>query len=373
MTDAITTGTPHSAAMYQLIYNSKKISKQEIAQQMQLSLPTVTQTLHQLLADELIVTDGKFSSQVGRRAVVYSPNRDRRFAIGLEIFSDHATLSLLNVMFENLGTARLTIDFTTDDTYFTKLAQWLHQFLLEQKIDQDKVIGVGIGIQGLISPDGKTVLYGKILDCTGLTSARFETAFGLPVTLYHDADCVAMAEQTLSKDHRDAVYLSIGEHLGTAIMIDDDIYTGQNGRSGTMEHITLNSQTGKQCYCGRKGCLETYSALSALLQPGEVIDQFMQQVAAGEPAASVRWQQYLDDLAEVINNLHMFVDNRIVLAGDLVQYLDDAVLTTVNQRIRQITAFPEDRDYVQLGTVRNRPVSTGAAIPLIKAALQTIQ
>lgn len=372
MTDAITTGTPHSAAMYQLIYNSKKISKQEIAQQMQLSLPTVTQTLHQLLADELIVTDGKFSSQVGRRAVVYSPNREHRFALGLEIFSDHVTLTLLNILYEDLGTTRLPIKFGITDAYFNQLASWIQQFLVDQKVDRSKVVGIGIGIQGLISPDGKTVLYGKILNCTGLTSQQFEQVIGLPVTLYHDADCVALAEQTLSEDHRDAVYLSIGEHLGTAIVIDDNIYTGQNGRSGTMEHITLNSQTGKQCYCGRKGCLETYSALSALLQPGETIQAFMHQVATGEPAASVRWQQYLDDLAEVINNLHMFVDNRILLAGDLVRYLDPSVLTTINQRIRQITAFPEDNDYVQLGIVRARPVSTGAAIPLIKAALGTI-
>lgn len=365
MSADVSSGDAHYAAMYKLIYKNEKMSKQEIAQQMNLSLPTVTQTLHRLLTDEQIVTDGKFTSQVGRRAVVYSPNSDHLYAIGLEMFADHVTLSLLNVLYEDLGSDTMTIQFSPDPLYFEQLGDWLNHFIDRYKLDRNRIVGVGVGIQGLISPDGKTVLYGKILNCTGLKSSQFEAAFDLPVTLYHDADCVAMAEQTLSGDHRDAIYLSIGEHLGTAIVINDHIYTGENGRSGTMEHITLNPRSGKECYCGRKGCLETYSSLSALLHDGETMSAFTLKVTQGDSAALSRWHQYLGDLAEVINNLHMFVDNRLVIAGDIVKYLNKDVVETLNTQIKDITAFPEDQRYVELGTVRNRAVSLGAGIPLI--------
>jgi Transcriptional regulator/sugar kinase len=242
---------------------------------MDLSLPTVTQTLHQLLEDDQIVTDGKFSSTAGRRAVIYSPNNEKAYAVGLELFANHVTATLVNMKYEDLAAATINLSFTIKPAYFQQLGVWIRNFIRAQEVSLDKVKGVGIGLQGLVSSDGKTVLYGKILDCTGLTSEQFERAIGLPVVLFHDADCVALAEQTLSHNHEDTIYLSIGEHLGTAIVINDHIYTGERGRSGTMEHITLNTQSGRMCYCGRRGCLETYSSLSALLQKQETMQSFM--------------------------------------------------------------------------------------------------
>lgn len=362
----------HYRAMYKLIYESGKISKQEIAKEMDLSLPTVTQTLHQLMEDEQIVTDGKFTSSVGRRAVVYSPNNERAYAVGLELFANHVTATLVNVMYEDLGSATINLPFTIELGYFQQLGDWVRDFISAQNVPLKKVVGVGIGIQGLISSDGKTVLYGKILNCTGLTSGQFERAFGIPVTLFHDADCVALAEQTQSHNHEDATYLSIGEHLGTAIVINDRIYTGEKGRSGTMEHITLNSQTGHKCYCGRRGCLETYSSLSALLRENETIQSFMDHLQQKDPETVQRWRNYLTNLAEVINNLHMFVDNRLVIAGVLAQYLDDGAVEFINDRIKSITAFPEDQPYVERGTVDSRPVSYGATLPIIKTVLDNI-
>jgi Transcriptional regulator/sugar kinase len=362
----------HYRAMYKLIYKSEKISKQEIAQQMNLSLPTVTATLHQLMEDDQIVTDGKFTSSVGRRAVVYSPNEKKAYAVGLELFVNHVTATLVDVMYDDLASATINLPFTIELGYFQQLGDWIRDFITAQGISLDKVKGVGIGIQGLISSDGKTVLYGKILNCTGLTSGQFERAIGLPVTLFHDADCVALAEQTLSHNHDDAIYLSIGEHLGTAIVINDHIYTGEKGRSGTMEHITLNTQNGHKCYCGRRGCLETYSSLTALLKENETIQSFMERVEQNDRETVQRWRNYLTNLAEVINNLHMFVDDRLVIAGVLARYLDDSTIEFINDRIKDITAFPEDQPYVERGTVESRAVSYGASLPIIKTVLDNI-
>ncbi|WP_054655547.1 MarR family transcriptional regulator [Secundilactobacillus silagei] len=128
----------HYRAMYKLIYESGKISKQEIAKQMDLSLPTVTQTLHQLMQDEQIVTDGKFSSTVGRRAVVYSPNNERAYAIGLELFANHVTATLVNVMYEDLASATINLPFTIELGYFQQLGDWIRDFIQAQEIPLEK-------------------------------------------------------------------------------------------------------------------------------------------------------------------------------------------------------------------------------------------
>ena len=58
--------------IYNLLYEQEKLSKQEIANQLHLSLPTVTQNLVALEEAGLIEKGGQFESQVGRRAVAYT-------------------------------------------------------------------------------------------------------------------------------------------------------------------------------------------------------------------------------------------------------------------------------------------------------------
>lgn len=63
-------------------------------------------------------------------------------------------------------------------------------------------------------------------------------------------------------DISDALYLSIGRHLGGALILNGEISVGRTGRSGTFEHMTL-VPNGKRCYCGQNGCVECYCSIQA--------------------------------------------------------------------------------------------------------------
>jgi hypothetical protein len=68
----------------------------------------------------------------------------------------------------------------------------------------------------------------------------------------------------------------------------------------------------------------------------------------------------------------MFVDNRLVIAGVLARYLDDDAIEFINDRIKDISAFPEEQSYVERGIVELRAVSYGATLPIIKTVLDNI-
>jgi predicted NBD/HSP70 family sugar kinase len=139
-----------------------------------------------------------------------------------------------------------------------------------------------------------------------------------------------------------------------------------------MEHITLNASNGPVCYCGRRGCIETYCSLNSLLHEDESCTDFFDQLAQGVPAVSQRFDQYLDYLAAAIYNLHMFVDIPLVIAGNLTKYLTAENLADLKQRLKQRSVFPETESYLRLGTVNNHAVAIGAAIPAIRQQLQDI-
>ena len=94
----------------------------------------------------------------------------------------------------------------------------------------------------------------------------------------HDAKCAATTELWVRNDIGDAVYLSIGPHLGGAIIINSQIYMGKEGHSGTVEHMTIIPD-GPTCYCGKKGCMETISSVHALLDDDETLEFFFYKSA----------------------------------------------------------------------------------------------
>ena len=83
--------------IFRLIYNSDKISRQEIADRLGLSLPTVNQNLKMLMEDGLIEYVGNFTSTGGRRAQAITINNNARKAISVNIKADYINVDVVGL------------------------------------------------------------------------------------------------------------------------------------------------------------------------------------------------------------------------------------------------------------------------------------
>ena len=356
--------------IYHLLMSNDKLSKQMIADELGLSLPTVTGNLNQLIDQELIMKNGQLDSKIGRRATAYSVNPNAFLSIGIEVFQKYATITVINLKHEVLAIHTVNIPFANNEQYATALADQVRWLLQNNGYNEKSILGVGIGIQGLIDGAGTTVLWGKILGCTGMRADLFSQFLPFPVRFYHDADCVAAAEYAVEPN--DEIVLSIGEHFGSAIITDGKILRSTKGRDGTMEHISINPRNGRPCYCGRRGCIETYCSLSSLLQPTETLNSFFTNLKQHNPAVEQRFSEYLDYLAESIYNLHMFIDVPIIIGGRLSKFITASILEDLRGRLKSISVFPESEQYVKVGHVADNAVAIGAAIPFIDDKLKSI-
>ncbi|EEW54042.1 ROK family transcriptional regulator [Limosilactobacillus antri] len=356
--------------IYHLLMHNDKLSKQMIADELGLSLPTVTSNLNRLSDQQLIMKNGQLESKIGRRATAYSINHNAFLSIGIEVFQKYATITVINLKHEVLAIHTVNIPFANSDQYAAALADQVRWVLQNNGYNEKAILGAGIGIQGLIDSAGTTVLWGKILDCTGMRAERFSQFLPFPVRFYHDADCVAAAEYAANP--HDGIVLSIGEHFGSAMIVAGKILRSTTGRDGTMEHISINPRHGRPCYCGRRGCIETYCSLSSLLQPTETLNSFFANLKQDDPAVKKRFAEYLDYLAESIYNLHMFIDVPIIIGGRLSKFITSPVLEELRKRLRAISVFPENERYVKVGHVADNAVAIGAAIPFIDEKLSSI-
>jgi len=92
-----------------------------------------------------------------------------------------------------------------------------------------------------------------------------ETALSLPTLMENDANCFALAEAILgsAKDYRLVFGVVLGTGCGAGVVINKNIHRGPNHISGEWGHHVLYPN-GRSCYCGNKGCAESYISGTAL-------------------------------------------------------------------------------------------------------------
>lgn len=359
------------ADIYWLIYRERRISKQQIATTLQMSLPTVTQHLTALTNDGLVEKGGQLASGIGRKAAAYQPRADARVAVGVEVLSDQVTAVILDLYGAVMQKKTVPLAFAQEDGYFDALASAVEVLLKDCGVPGDRVLGVGFGMQGLVSENGREMLYGKILDCTGLTISALEERLPYPCRFVHDAECAAYLELWRDPALSDAVYLSLGQHLGGAVIAGGQLQSGRTGRTGTFEHMTL-VEGGIQCYCGKHGCMDCYCSAGALLKEGETLEDFFYALRRNSPVHNARWVEYLGWLALALNNIHMAIDSVIVLGGHIAPFLTEEDLAMLFSLIQLRTAFPERENFLRLGVQEADVVAIGAAVPYVREFLAAI-
>jgi glucokinase len=98
-----------------------------------------------------------------------------------------------------------------------------------------------------------------------LASMLKEKFAGIPVRVTNDANAVAIAEMVYgdAKNLKDFVVITLGTGLGSGIVANGELVYGHDGFAGEVGHITAIPR-GRQCNCGRRGCLETYVSATGI-------------------------------------------------------------------------------------------------------------
>jgi glucokinase len=131
-----------------------------------------------------------------------------------------------------------------------------------------ELVGIGIGapmgnkIRGTIE-NAAGLPWKEILPLAGVFSKHTD----LPVIITNDANAAAVGEMIFgaAKGVKNFVMITLGTGLGCGIVIDGKLFTGHNGYAGEIGHTSLfHDGSGRDCGCGKKGCLETYVSASGI-------------------------------------------------------------------------------------------------------------
>ncbi|RCW44046.1 glucokinase [Halopolyspora algeriensis] len=133
-------------------------------------------------------------------------------------------------------------------------------------VDRYPVVAVGLAVAGFVSEDRRLVRFAPHLAWRHAAVAdRLADRLGLPVMLEHDANAAAFAEQRFgaAAGARVAVLIALGTGIGSALVLDGEVYRGAYGVAPELGHLRLVPQ-GRRCPCGKRGCWERYCSGTAL-------------------------------------------------------------------------------------------------------------
>ena len=359
--------------IYQYIYRSKLTSKLQIVQDLQMGLSTVSQNLNLLENEGLIEKNGYFDSTGGRKANAIQIVSDFRISIGVGILKNMFHITAIDLYGNTVYTDTIPLTYSNTAAYYQQITDKVKDFIDKNQYPENKILGVSIATQGITSPDNTTVIYGYIMNNTGMRLKDFSRHLPYPCHLEHDSKSAAFLELWNHPELDSAVVLLLNRNLGGAIITNHQIHQGRSMHSGTIEHICVNPD-GPLCYCGNRGCLETYCSANSLEQAsGMTIKEFFPLLREKKSPQLIQiWEDYLKHLAFAMKNLNLVIDAPIIISGYLAPYFTEDDTDYLLRQINSMTPFELKEEQILVGTHGQYTPAIGAALFYVKEFIQSV-
>lgn len=359
--------------IFRLIYNSDKISRQEIADQLGLSLPTVNQNLKMLMEDGLIEYVGNFTSTGGRRAQAITIDNNARKAISVNIKADYINVDVVGLKGQIIYSMAVKAHFSKSSAYIEKLTDAVRHAVDYVGADADDILGVGVTVPGILDDEKQILISAPPLKAKNYDFTRLISAIDYPVIVMNDARAEAYAGHWFNgKPEDEKIYIMLGEGVGGAYINASAIRNGVHNRGGEFGHMVIHPG-GKQCLCGKKGCFEAYVSEKVLSSELDMtLDNFFELAAQGNKNNSDVLDEYMDNLALGINNIYTMMDCDIVLGGTVAPYLKQYE-NSIKERLVNDYSFDTDADYLRISDGGGRKSGLGAALSFVARFIDGVE
>jgi fructokinase len=195
---------------------------------------------------------------------------------------------------------------------------------IEREVGEQGTVGVGIPgtispATGLVKNANSTWLIGRPL------GDDLPRMLDRPVRFANDANCFALSEATDGAAAGASIVFGVivGTGCGGGVIVNGRVLTGANAIGGEWGHNPLPAQRdderpGPTCYCGRRGCVETFLSGPGLVRDyGELVtaEEIAARAARGEALALAALARYEERLARALAGVINILDPDVIVLG----------------------------------------------------------
>jgi predicted NBD/HSP70 family sugar kinase len=190
--------------------------------------------------------------------------------------------------------------------------------VIDRFLDKEElcILGIGLGMHGLVDSKNGVSIFAPAFNWHNQPwQDRLVKRYAKPVWIDNDVRAMAVGEKWFgqAKDLDNFIFLNVGRGIGSALVVNGHLLSGEHYGSGEIGHIYVGDN-GRQCFCGKVGCLSTYAS-------GLAIEQ-----AAQEHFQTALTGDQLYDLAkdgnafaiELLTNVGKHIGSALAMAVNLV-------------------------------------------------------
>ena len=342
----------------QTLFHQGAMSRADLSRETGLTRVTISDLVAELIDDGYVAERGvREAAGPGKPAILVDLDREGHRIIGVDLSrSDRFLGAVLTLDGEIVARHDVDVPAERSDILATVIA------LVRALVDDAHapVLGIGVGSPGIVDDHGVV----QTAPNFGWTAVDLEhilsAEVSLPVLVANDANAAVLAEYTFGGSGEDVLLVRVGRGVGSGLLASGQPMLGSRFAAGEIGHVTVGTDGGPVCVCGKVGCLEAWlsepSLRRALAEPGADRDAVLQ--GAGERLGIA--------LAPVVGALDL---SEIVLSGPpelLEGALAEATVETL--RARTLAEF-HDGVQVRMTAEGQDIVLRGAAVMVLSGQL----
>ena len=198
------------------------------------------------------------------------------YVIGLDLGGTNSVFGIVDSRGDIKATTAIkTQAYDNVEDYVNACVDALH-IIIDQVGGIEKIKAMGIGAPNanyykctiVHSPN---LVWGKgVVPLADMLSQRL----GIPVAMTNDANAAAIGEMAygVARGMKNFIVITLGTGVGSGIVVNGELVYGSDGFAGELGHVTMvRGEDGRQCGCGRKGCLEAYCSATGVARTAREI------------------------------------------------------------------------------------------------------
>lgn len=315
--------------VYEMIKVRSPISRALIAKITGMSPTTVSRIVGELSEQGYVTEFELVSNGLGRKAAMLKLVDTSVLSVGIELDKHQYRIGIVDVNGVLLySRVRERLPEESAEETLNNIARVLQEMIDSEGVNSARIAGIGIGLPGIVDDESGEVVFSVQLGWRKVNIVQqLKALTGYEVAVDNELKLKALAEHVkgAAAGSKRTVLLGFGTGVGSALIIEGEIYRGESNSAGEIGHTTIDPN-GALCECGKTGCLQTYIITSALLneankiRPMDTIEELFEARKSGEMWAVQLIDRALIYMAITINNvLCMYNPDMVILSGEWLE------------------------------------------------------
>ena len=220
-----------------------------------------------------------------------------KWLLGVDLGGTSTKLAFINLYGEIIHKWQIPTDTSKNGINITtNIAKAIDVKLAELDETKNRILGIGMGAPGPVRFQN-----GSVYEAINLGWDNYplkdllEVETSLPAVIDNDANIAALGEmwKGAGQGAKDLVCITLGTGVGGGVIANGQVVHGKSGAAGEIGHITVVTENGAPCNCGKKGCLETVASATGIvrlvqeaLSNTKATSLLQEKMNAGQPLSS---------------------------------------------------------------------------------------